>query len=372
MRCSNYFYADPITNSSMKQAPTAIVLTVLAIFALGPWATQKCHAADNSSEATDWENISDQLVTAVAKTGIPIPWPGNTAGVAVDRTTGTLYVEVCNVGLWKSTDHGHTFRRVAEEQISGRCEFGYALNCDPASSRMACLLLDGKCGMTLNGGRTWQLFAPMGRNWEYGAVAWSDPQARAIFADRHESGGEKYVSSDAGASWQFIGKHPEFTSLGIFDAHTLVAGTETGILRSTDAGRTWAKTSPFHPVGHLAVYFKSTTYWLAKEGIITSQDKGATWHQNGAALDAGWGPLFGKDSRHLVVADFQGFLQSTDGGRSWKRIASLPPFAGGLIPKLPGQFLSIAWDPNANLLYASRMGSATYRLQLGANSQTSH
>ena len=67
-----------------------------------------------------------------------------------------------------------------------------------------------------------------------------------------------------------------------------------------------------------------------------------------------------------MVADFQGFLQSTDGGGTWKRIAPLPPFHGGLVPKLPGQFLSIAWDPNANLLYASRMGSATYRLQLGA------
>jgi photosystem II stability/assembly factor-like uncharacterized protein len=340
-------------------------LKLLAIGALLAGAIQVTTAAEPDARAAGWVNISDSLVAAVTKAGTPIPWPGNTAGVAVDRTTGTLYLDVCNVGLWQSADHGQSFQRFAEGQISGRCEFGSALNCDPAGGRMACLLLDGKCGMTLDGGRTWQAFAPMGRNWEYGAVDWADPRARAIFADRHESGGEKYVSADAGASWRFIGKHPEFTSLGIFDARTLVAGTDGGIVRSTDGGETWTKISALHPVGRLAVYFNGLTYWLTKEGLITSQDKGATWQKAGAALEAGWGPLFGKDAQHIVVADFQGFLQSADGGKTWQRIAPLPLFEGGLVPKLPGQFLSIAWDPNANLLYASRMGSATYRLQLG-------
>ena len=326
---------------------------------------QTACAADTNAGAAGWVNISDSVVAAVTKAGTPIPWPGNTAGVAVDRASGTVYLDVCNVGLWQSTDHGRNFQRLAEGQISGRCEFGCALNCDPAGGRMACLLLDGKCGMTLDGGRTWQPFAPMGRNWEYGAVDWSDPRARAIFADRHESGGEKYLSSDAGVSWRFIGKHPEFTSLGIFDARTLVAGSEAGILRSTDGGDSWTNVSAMHPLGRLAVYFKGTTYWLAQEGLITSRDKGLTWQAVGEPLDAGWGPLFGKDELQIVVADTQGFLQSADGGKTWKRIAPLPPFEGGLVPKLPGEFLSIAWDPNANLLYASRMGSATYRLQLG-------
>jgi photosystem II stability/assembly factor-like uncharacterized protein len=319
--------------------------------------------------AADWVNISDPLVAAVAKDGPAIPWPGNTAGVAVDRTRGTLYVDVCNVGLWQSADHGQTFQRVAPGQISGRCEFGCALNCDPAGGRLACLLLDGKGGLTLDGGLTWQPFAPMGRNWDYGAVDWSDPRARAIFAARHESDGETYVSADAGASWRFIGKHPEFTSLGIFDARTLVAGTASGILRSTDAGETWTNISALHPAGRLAVYFNGATYWLAAEGLIVSRDKGATWQTLGAPVDAGWGPLFGKDAQHIVVADFQGFLQSADGGQTWRRLAPLPPFAGGLVPKLPGQFLGIAWDPNANLLYASRMGSAAYRLQLDATAK---
>jgi photosystem II stability/assembly factor-like uncharacterized protein len=311
-----------------------------------------------------WVNISDPLVMAVTNGGTAIPWPGDTAGVAVDRARGTLYVDVCNVGLWQSTDHGDTFHQAAKGQISGRCEFGYSLNCDPAGGRMACFLLDGKCGMTLDGGQTWQPFAPMGRNWDYGAVDWSDARVRAIFASRHESGGEMYLSGDAGASWRFIGKHPEFTSVGVFDSRILAAGTEAGIMRSTDGGDTWANISAFHPVGRVAVYFRGKTWWLAREGLITSRDKGATWQRVGSSPNAGWGPLFGKDSRQIIVADSNGFLQSSNGGETWQRIAPLPPFEGGLVPTLPGEFLSIAWDPNAHVLYASRMGSATFRLYL--------
>ena len=122
-------------------------------------------------------------------------------------------------------------------------------------------------------------------------------------------------------------------------------------------------------MGRVAVYFNGATYWLAKEGIINTRDKGATWHQNrsasGRRLETA---VRKKDARHMIVADLpKDFSKLADGGKTWQRVAPLPPFAGGLVPKLPGQFLSIAWDPDANLLYASRMGSATYRLRLNAS-----
>jgi len=320
-------------------------------------------ATAKGSDPADWVNISDPVIAAVTNSGTKIPWPGNTAGVAVDRTSGALYMDLPNLGLWKSTDHGTNFVRVAEGQVSGRSVSGYSMNCDPASSRMACLLLEGKSGMTLDGTH-WQAFTSVGRNWEYGAVDWSDPQARAIFADRHESDGEKYVSSDAGATWKLIGKHPEFIALGIFDARTLVAGRDDGIVRSTDGGETWTKISDLHPIGRIAVYFKGLTYWLAAEGLLTSADKGATWQKTGTAVDAQWGPLFGQDEKHIVVANYAGFLQTADGGKTWKRIAPMIAFKGEWVPKLPGQYLNIGWDSAANILYASQLGCPTYRLQL--------
>jgi len=352
----------PNTVGSFKQSMTKVLIVMSAFLLM---AMARNVAADQMGESNGWVNISDPVVAALTNAGVTIPWPGNTGGVAVDRVSGSVCLDVCNLGLWQSTDQGRSFHRIAEGKISGRCEFGYAINGDSAGGRMACLLLDGQGGLTLDGGRTWQPFAQVGRNWEYGAVDWSDPQARAIFADRHESGGEMYLSSDAGATWKFLGKHPEWASLGVFDASTLVVGTTNGILRSTDGGATWAPVSTLHPVGRLAVYFQGLTYSLAQEGLITSGDKGATWQVTGAAREAGWGPFFGKDARTIVVADTQAFWQTTDGGRTWKRLAPLPPFPGGFAPTVPGQFLSVGWDPQANLLYASRLGNPTFRLQLG-------
>jgi hypothetical protein len=341
---------------------------LLILCALLSGAIQTSLAADKAADPTGWVNISDPVIAAVTNAGTAIPWPGGTAGVAVDRTTGAVYMVLPNLGLWQSLDHGENFTRVAEGQVSGRSVSGYSMNCDPASSRMACLLLEGKSGMTLDG-QTWRAFASVGRNWEYGAVDWSDPQARAIFADRHESDGEKYVSNDAGASWKLIGKHPEFSSLGVFDARTLVAGRDDGIVRSTDGGETWTKISDLHPVGRVAVYFHGLTYWLAKEGILTSADQGATWQINGTAPDAQWGPLFGQDAKHMVVANYENIFQTTDGGKTWKRIAPMIAFKGKWIPKRPGQYLNLGWDPRANILYASQLGNPTYRLQLPASKE---
>ena len=108
-----------------------------------------------------------------------------------------------------------------------------------------------------------------------------------------------------------------------------------------------------------------TTYWLAKEGIITSHDQGARPGRCRALRsDAGWGPLFGRDEKQMMVADFKGFHKRTvDGGQTWQSLAPMPPFKE-MPPKQPGQFLSIAWDSANHYLYASRMANATYRLQL--------
>jgi len=313
--------------------------------------------------APNWVNISEPIVKQLTDSGKKIAWPGQTAGVVVDPANGDVYMIIPDQGIWKSSDRGVTFARADNGEIGGRCETGYSINVDPAGGgRLACFMLDGKCAMTLDGGKTWQPFKGVGRNWDFAAVDWSQPQPRAIFAARHESGGEMYTSNDGGKSWKQIDKDLKYTAVGIFDEMTLVTTKGEGILRSTDGGTTWEKVSDLQPLGRVMKIYKNVAYWIAKDGLITSTDKGKTWKRQGTNIDAGWGPFFSDDEKHIMLAGRKGFIETRDGGETWKIVAPLPPIKE-FDDHRPGWFLNAAWDPKGDVFYASRMGFATFKLQ---------
>ena len=313
--------------------------------------------------AANWVNISNPIVQQLTDSGKKIAWPGQTAGVAVDPATGDVYMIIPDQGIWKSSDRGATFSRADKGEIGGRCETGYSINVDPAGGgRLACFMLDGKCGMTLDGGTTWQSFKGVGRNWDFAAVDWSQPEPKAIFAARHESGGEIYTSNDGGKSWKQIDKDPKYTAVGIFDETTLVTTKGEGILRSSDAGTTWEKVSDLQPVGRVMKIYKNVAYWIAKDGLITSTDKGKSWKRQGSNVEAGWGPFFTDDEKHIMLAGRKGFIETHDAGLTWTIVATLPPIKE-FDDRRPGWFLNVGWDPKGDVFYASRMGFATYKLQ---------
>src|SRR5205807_8488947 len=155
-----------------------------------------------------------------------------TAGVTVDPSTGDVFMIVTGQGVWKSSDHGATFARCDDGKVGGRCETGFSLNADPDGQHIACFMLDGKCAMTLDGGKTWQPMKDVGRNWDYAAVDWANG-GKNIFAMRHESGGEIYLSNDSGKSWKKNGKDEKFAAAGIFGDKIPVTTKGDGGLRST-------------------------------------------------------------------------------------------------------------------------------------------
>jgi len=317
--------------------------------------------------AANWVNISNPTLQQLTDAGKKIGWPGKeTAGVAVDPKNGDVYMIVPDQGIWKSSDRGATFTRSDKGEIGGRCETGYSINVDPAGGgRLACFMLDGKCAMTLDGGKTWQPFKGVGRNWDFAAVDWSQAEPKAIYAARHEAGGEMYTSNDGGKSWKQIEratKEPEYKAVGIFDETTLVTSKGEGILRSTDFGTTWEKVSDLQPTGRVMKIYKNVAYWIVKDGLIISTDKGKTWKRHGGTVDAGWGPFFSDDEKHFMLCGRKGFIETKDGGETWAIVAPLPPVKE-FDDKRPGWWVNFAWDPKGDVFYASRMGFPTFKLQ---------
>lgn len=317
-----------------------------------------------ASQAGSWTDVSAPVLKQLKEENRKIDWPGETAGVAVDPATGAVFMVVPGQGLWKSSDQGKSFARVDGGLVGGRCETSFALQFDPAGTRLACFMLDGKCAMTADAGKTWAPFTGLGRNWDYAAVDWSGDPVKNIFGARHETGGELFLSNDAGKTWNKLFADPEFEKsggLGIFDANTLVYTMKgKGIQRSTDAGKTWTKISDLEPWGRVIRIHKGVAYWLSKPGLLVSKDQGATWTRQGGDVEASIGPFIDpKNEKRLAAAGTKGIFESADGGGTWTRVAGLPEKFS--LPK-PGWFANVDWDPIQGVYYASQMGKATYRL----------
>lgn len=319
--------------------------------------------AADAPPAGKWVSISDDVVGRLTADGKKIAFPGVTAGVVCDGATGDVMMVVPGQGLWKSADAGKTFSRIDGGAIGGRCETSFALNADPAGGRLACCMLDGKCAITTDSGKTWQPMKDLGRNWDYAAVNWADEKVSTILGARHEVGGECYYSNDAGQSWKLLFKDKDFDKtggLGVFESKTLVRTWDgKGIERSTDAGETWAKVSDLQPIGRVMKVNKGIGYWLAKDGLLVSRDKGVTWEKIGTECPGTIGPMFDpKDEKRLAIAGSKGIYASTDGGKTWQPVAPLPEKFD--VPRA-GWFTNVGWDPVHNIFYASKMGKPTCR-----------
>ncbi len=99
------------------------------------------------------------------------------------------------------------------------------------------------------------------------------------------------------------------------------------------------------------------------KGVLVSRDKGATWTMLGAPVDAGYGPFF-DTAKHFVVVGKGGFSETKDSGETWENVAPLPVgFGTGRVGP------NYAWDPRANIFYASTMGKPTFKFERLGNRQ---
>jgi photosystem II stability/assembly factor-like uncharacterized protein len=99
-------------------------------------------------------------------------------------------------------------------------------------------------------------------------------------------------------------------------------------------------------------------YWLVDGALLTTTDKGENWTKVCALKDGRFGPIFGKDAKHLFVLTGAGIVESTDGGASWGKAIAVPKELKGV-----SALTWMEYDPVHDIVFVMKMGSELYKLE---------
>jgi photosystem II stability/assembly factor-like uncharacterized protein len=320
-------------------------------------------AARVPPDAAAWRDLTP-AVAAISRDPLDIAL----CAVAVDRTSGWLYIQPQDCGLWRSTDQGRTFQQIGQEVINKGTRHSHSwasVQVHPEGGKITVYSMCsywrvpmGLCGYSLDGGNTWKEFVKFGRQPTAGTMNW-DGDCSVVLCGGWPDHRGLFYSSDGGAHWirrdwsKADTLHQRFgffyQGFGIFSPRVLVTSTGEATLRSEDAGKTWTEIGK-HGASGPVWFFKGKPYWMSGSGVLTTDDAGKTWTLVGSKLPTFGvaGPYFGKDERHIVVATATGFYETFDGGAAWHKLAPYPPAVSGV------GFLwsSFGYDPIHDVLYA--------------------
>jgi hypothetical protein len=319
-----------------------------------------CFVLPVAPAAAQWQPVTAELVEKEK------PGYGKVCGVAVDHKTGDVYLDLSDRGIYRSTDLGKSWKRTGKE-IKGRTEWPGCMMLDPlggSKKMVVALVYGGPIAVSPDLGDTWTFLDKKSMHIDWCAVDWTDADMKLIFALKHESGDLLIVSRDGGKSFDEVGKG--YGPTWVFDAKTAVVAEARNktkpnpqLLRTTDAGKTFAPCGDYFARA-LPRWHGDKLYWLVDGALLATTDKGQTWQKLGAIKDGRYGPIFGKDDKHLFVLTGAGIIESTNGGTSWSKAIAVPKEMGGVT--------SLSWmeyDPVHDVLYVMKMASELYRLERG-------
>jgi hypothetical protein len=204
------------------------------------------------------------------------------------------------------------------------------------------------------------------KHMDWCAVDWTDPDLKFVLALKHESGGLLLGSCDGGKTFHKVGAG--YATGWVFDGQTAVVAQaksehqpQPHLMRTTDGGKTFKPCGQYSPAGTgsdqaLPRWHEGVLYWLVEGGLIATSNKGETWEKL-SDLDGCYGPVFGKDARHMFVLTKAGIVESTDGGTSWSEPIALPKDLKDVSAPT-----WIEYDPPRDVLYVLTKGSDLYKL----------
>lgn len=302
---------------------------------------------------------------------------GRTRAVAgVPTQPNVFYIAQVNGGIWKTTDYGHTWTPIFDEQPTGSIGCLAVATSNPlviyAGSGEGLHRPDLSVGdgvyKSVDGGKSWthlglrdgqqisQLAVdPRNADRLFVAVAghpYGPNEERGIF--RSTDGGktfEKVLFKDentGGADVQIDPTNPETVYASLWEAREgpwengSWNGAGGGIFKSTDGGKTWRPLSKGLPEGivqaNLAVAPSLSTRLFAAVATLTgvglyiSNDGGETWQQattdSRPATRIGGGDLpvlrFDPKNPEVIYSASIVCWKSTDGGKTWTGIRGAP------------------------------------------------
>src|SRR5262249_20596965 len=148
---------------------------------------------------------------------------GGLCGVLVNRTTGHVYLNVSDKGLYRSEDGGKTFTPYALP-FKGRTEWPGCMTFDSTGNKAMILVATVYGGPPREWslkGEQWQEMDKKASHVDWCVVNWTPPGLDFVLALKHEAAGLMIVSRDGGKTFEDVGKG--FSSAWIFDAQTAVA-----------------------------------------------------------------------------------------------------------------------------------------------------
>jgi photosystem II stability/assembly factor-like uncharacterized protein len=186
------------------------------------------------------------------------------------------------------------------------------------------------------------------------------PSAREgwlIASDCATGRGSVYRTQDGGRSWRTYAFHAHSCAAGanfsldvLNDKRAWVLQNEpTGpmarLYRTTNGGRSWRAVRELSDYGKVT-FVSPTRGWLAGQRLLRTVDGGSTWHRQSLPAPSGYrgrlvllaaprffgrqGVLAGQyDRGHPVI----GFYRTSDAGRRWRLLATLPGSAPAVFPQ---------------------------------------